>query len=104
MFIGADVKRDIVKLGRGELVGDIDGVLISFDERLDDDEHRLLRTEEADDDEDEREPPVDMRDGAEDEGDSRVGDTELVEEISIGFEVIFCVCCSKFFRSSETFG
>ncbi len=59
MFIDAAFKRVIVKLGRGEVVGDIDGVRISLDERLDDDEHRLLHIEEdADDEEEEREPLV----------------------------------------------
>ncbi len=59
MFIDAAFKRVIVKLGRGEVVGDIDGVRISLDERLDDDEHRLLHIEEdPDDEEEEREPPV----------------------------------------------
>ena len=32
-------------------MGDMDGVRISFDDRLEDDEHRLLHTEEDDEDE-----------------------------------------------------
>ena len=95
-------------------MGEIDGVRISFDERLDDEEHRLLQTEEADDDEEdgEREPPVEISDGAEERGDSSVGDTVLVG-ISSGFGIVFdavwdWVCdwafCSKVFRSSDTFG
>ena len=48
----------------------MDGVRISFEDRLEDDEDRLLHTGEADeDDEGERDPPVDINDGADDRGD-----------------------------------
>jgi hypothetical protein len=106
LFIDAAFKRVIVKLGRGELVGDIDGVRISLDERLDDDEDRLLHIEEDDDDEvGERKPPVEIMDGAEDKGDSSGGVTDVLVVISIGFGIFFlCDCCSKFFRNSDTFG
>lgn len=55
LFSDEAFKREIVYVGRGEFVGDIDGVRISFDERLDDDEadeHRLLQTEEDEDEDD----------------------------------------------------
>ena len=87
-------------------MGDMDGVRISFDDRLEDDEHRLLHTEEDDEDEDEgeREPLVDMIDGAYDEGDSGGGVVELIVVSSIDFGIVFFVCCSKFLRSSDTLG
>ena len=84
---------------------------ISFDERLDADEHRLLHTDEADDDDDddegEREPPVEMMDGAYDGGDSGGDDVEPAAASSSGFGIAFLpcsFCCSKFLRSSDTFG
>jgi hypothetical protein len=44
-------------------------------------------------------------DGAEDNGDSSGGVTDVLVVISIGFGIFFfCDCCSKFFRNSDTFG
>ena len=81
---------------------------ISLDERLADEERRPLRAGEGevDDDDDlegEREPPVEIRDGAEESGEPRVGEMVLVVMISMGLGNSFC-CCSKFFRSSDTLG
>jgi len=88
LFIEAAFNLEIVYVGRGDVGGEIDGVRISFDERLDVDEHRLLHTEEAEDDE--REPPVDIKDGAYDNGDSSGGVTDvLLVANSIDFGIDF---------------
>lgn len=99
MFIDEALTRETVYFGRGEWLGEIDGVRISFDDRLEDDEDRLA--EDADDEDDERVPPVEMSDGTGDD-DNSGGGVELVLSLTFFWDVV--ADCSKVLRNSETFG